>query len=122
MKHTVQQSLPSADPLTGGHLPWADIFPMYELLSNLIQPLMNGHLLNVPEGTLSLSSADRRHIKFVYFEKNFKKRSSLRDFESRCDKSHDNCDFLWGGFILANQGVLLGRMSHASRTVLGDLR
>ena len=42
----VQQSLPSADPLTGGHLPWADIFPMYELLSNLIQPLMNGHLLN----------------------------------------------------------------------------
>ena len=43
---TVQQSLPSADPLTGGHLPWVDIFPMYELLSNLIQPLMNGHLLN----------------------------------------------------------------------------
>ena len=42
----IQQSLPSADPLTGGHLPWADIFPMYKLLSNLIQPLMNGHLLN----------------------------------------------------------------------------
>ena len=42
----IQQSLPSADPLTGGHLPWADIFLMYELLSNLIQPLMNGHLLN----------------------------------------------------------------------------
>ena len=34
----LQQSLPSA---------WADIFPMYKLLSNLIQPLMNGHLLNV---------------------------------------------------------------------------
>ena len=46
METKIQQSLPSADPLTGGHLPWADIFPMYELLSNLIQPLMNGHLLN----------------------------------------------------------------------------
>ena len=36
----------TAVPSFGGHLPWADIFPMYELLSNLIQPLMNGHLLN----------------------------------------------------------------------------
>ena len=70
----------------------------------------------MPEGTLSLSSADRRHIIFVYFEKkrNFRKTtgSSLRDFESRCDKSRDNWDFLWGDFILANQGVPIGRMSH----------
>ena len=70
----------------------------------------------VPEGTLSLYSADRRHIKFIYFEKNFKKRnfrkstgSSLRDFESRCDKSRDNWDFV-GWFHLSQSGCPLGRM------------
>ena len=62
------------------------------------------------EGTLSLSSADRRHIKFVYFEKKIifrkTKGSSLRDFEFRCDKSRNNLDFLWDDFLLANQVVL----------------
>ena len=43
------------DPLMliGGHLPWANIFPMYKLLSNLIQPLMNGHLLNADRDSAS---------------------------------------------------------------------
>ena len=38
-------SIPWADPRIGGHLPWEEIFAMYKLLSNLLQPLMNGHLL-----------------------------------------------------------------------------
>ena len=48
----MQQSLPSADTL-----PWADIFPICKLLYNLIQPLMNGHVLNADSDS-------------VYFEKN----------------------------------------------------
>ena len=66
----------------------------------------------MPEGTLSLSSGDRRHIKLVYFEKTIfrkTKGSGLRYFEYRCDKSRDNLDFLWDDFRLANQGVLWGK-------------
>ena len=74
----VQQSLPSADPLTGGHLPWADIFPMYELLSNLIQPLMNGHLLNADRDsawrdTVPLFSGQKTHKIRLFWENNFQK-------------------------------------------------
>ena len=50
-KCSIQQYLPSADPLIGGHLLWADTFLVHELHSNLNQPLMNGHLLNADRDT-----------------------------------------------------------------------
>ena len=72
----------------------------------------------VPEVTLSLSSADSRHIKFIYFEKLRNFRSSLREFESRCDKSRDNWDIYLPDFLLVNHGCPLWLSPHVSRTVL----
>ena len=64
----------------------------------------------MPEGTLSLYSADRRHIKFVYFEKNLKIKIKINFRKSTGSSLRDVINLaiietLWGGFILANQGV-----------------
>ena len=53
----------------------------------------------MPEGTLSLSSAYRRHIKFIY-------EVACEILSTDVIKSRDNLDFLCDDFLLANQGVL----------------